>query len=143
VDVYREAQLLDEKRIDFLARYGFAGPIGIEVKLASNKDMQSKDLRKSKSFESMCTYMEGYNASHGIFLVIDDAGGKNLDKIKATFEQISHVWVKSFLSGRIVIPSKKATAKAPPSKGASFSKRVSAKQRKSAVKSNAKKAGKK
>jgi hypothetical protein len=53
VEVYREAQLLDEKRIDFLVQYGFAGPIGIEIKLTSNSDMQAEDLKKSPSFASM------------------------------------------------------------------------------------------
>jgi len=33
VDVLREPQLLDEKRTDLLIRYGFAGPVIVEVKL--------------------------------------------------------------------------------------------------------------
>ncbi len=57
VDVYRKPQLLDEKRIDFLLRYAFAGPIGIEVKLTSITDMRAKDIQRSKSFESMRIYM--------------------------------------------------------------------------------------
>jgi hypothetical protein len=96
VDVYPEVQLLDEKRIDFLVRYGFAGPIGIEVKLTSNSDMRRKDLQASPSFASMRRYMEGYNAPHGIFLVIDNTNAKNLADIKAAFEQIANVWVRSF-----------------------------------------------
>src|SRR5436305_986372 len=72
VDVYREPELMSGKRIDFLVKYGFAGPVGLEVKLTSNSDMKRTDLEKSPSYASMQTYMQGYNAPHGIFLVIDN-----------------------------------------------------------------------
>ncbi len=96
VEVLREPQLLDEKRTDFLIRYGFAGPVIIELKLASNKDMQASEPEKSSSFISMQQYMKGYGASEGIFLIIDNRGSKSLQRVKAAFEQIPNVWVKVF-----------------------------------------------
>jgi hypothetical protein len=96
VDVLREPQLLDEKRTDFLVRYGFVGPIVIEVKLTSNSDMKMSVLEQSPSFKSMEQYMRGYGASHGIFLVIDNVGAENLQKIRDAFTKIPTVWVKVF-----------------------------------------------
>ena len=96
VEVIREPQLLDEKRTDFLVRYGFAGPIVVEVKLTSNSDIKGLKIAKSASFFSMMRYMDGYGASHGIFLLIDNCGAKNLAEVKKTFETIPNVLVQSF-----------------------------------------------
>ncbi len=96
IQLYREPQLLDDKRTDLLIRYGFAGPVVIEVKLTSNADMRMSNLEDSRSFLSMKRYMEGYSASHGIFLVIDNEEAANLQTIQKTFAQIPNVWVKIF-----------------------------------------------
>lgn len=96
VEVIREPQLLDEKRTDFLVRYGFAGPIVVEVKLTSNSDIKGSKIVKSASFFSMKRYMDGYGASHGIFLLIDNCGARNLAEVKKTFETIPNVLVQSF-----------------------------------------------
>lgn len=109
IDVSREAQLLDGKRIDFLIRYGFAGPIGIEIKLTSNSDMRGRNLQNSPSYKSMQRYMSGYAAPHGIFLIFDNTNARNLSRIKATFEGIQNVWVKSFSTGSAAISQKKSS----------------------------------
>jgi hypothetical protein len=96
IQLYREPQLLDDKRTDFLIRYGFAGPVVIEVKLTSNTDMRMSKPEQSRSFLSMKRYMEGYSASHGIFMIIDNEEGANLQAIQKTFTQIPNVWVKVF-----------------------------------------------
>jgi hypothetical protein len=96
VEVLREPQLLDEKRTDFLIRYGFAGPVVIEVKLTSNTDMKLLKPEQSPSFFSMKQYMKGYGASHGIFLIIDNGKVSNLQAIQNSFTQIPNVWVKVF-----------------------------------------------
>jgi hypothetical protein len=96
VDVYREPQLLDEKRPDMLVRYGFAGPVVVEVKLTSNKDMRTIKPEQSASYTSMKRYLEGYGASHGIFLVIDNKPTKNLNTVIQAFAQIPNVWVRVF-----------------------------------------------
>lgn len=93
IDVIREPQLLDDKRTDFLIRYGFAGPVVLEIKLTSNADMQSANPQNSASFKSMKRYMEGYGASHGIFLVVDNRRTKYLPEIKNAFQSIPNVWV--------------------------------------------------
>ncbi len=96
VEVTRESQLLDGKRTDFLVRYGFIGPIVIEVKLTSNSDIRGKKIDESDSFKSMERYMAGYGASHGVFLIVDNWGAKNLQKVKEIFEKIPNVWMKHF-----------------------------------------------
>ncbi|VAY88195.1 hypothetical protein CARN8_2840006 [mine drainage metagenome] len=96
VDLIREPQLYDGKRVDILLRYGFAGPIVVEVKLTSNSDLKVKKLDKSKSYDSMKRYMDGYGAPYGIFLVIDNDDAKNLTEIKQVFQQIPNVSVHSF-----------------------------------------------
>jgi hypothetical protein len=95
-EVLREPQLLDERRTDLLIRYGFAGPVIVEVKLTSNTDMQTAAPDRSPSFLSMQQYMQGYGASYGIFLVIDNAGAQNLAQIQEAFGKIPNVWVKVF-----------------------------------------------
>ena len=96
VDFIREPQLLDDRRVDILLRYGFAGPLVIEVKLTSNRDLKAADLSKSKSYANMKRYMTGYGAQHGIFLVIDNDDATNLSEIKNAFQQIPNVFVQSF-----------------------------------------------
>jgi hypothetical protein len=96
IQPYREPQLLDDKRTDILIRYGFLGPVVIEVKLTSNSDMRTSKPEQSRSFLSMKRYMEGYSASHGIFMIIDNEEGANLDAIRNKFGQIPNVWVKVF-----------------------------------------------
>jgi hypothetical protein len=96
IQLYREPQLLDDKRTDLLIRYGFAGPVVVEIKLTSNTDMRVSKPDESRSFLSMKRYMEGYSASHGIFLIIDNEEGANLKAIQNAFAQIPNVWVKVF-----------------------------------------------
>jgi hypothetical protein len=96
VEVVREAELLNDKQIDFLVRYGFAGPVIIEVKLTSNKDIQGKKIDQSPSYESMRRYMEGFGALFGLLLVFDNSNAKNLAHVKKTFQSISGVSVLSF-----------------------------------------------
>jgi hypothetical protein len=96
VDVLREPQLLDDKRTDLLVRYGFAGPIVVEVKLTSNKDIRGRSISKSKSYTSMDRYMRGYGASYGIFLVIDNHGARNLADVATTFRALPGVSVISY-----------------------------------------------
>lgn len=97
VEIVREPQLLDEKRVDFLVCYGFAGPIVIEVKLTSNKDIRGSKIEGSASYTVMKKeYMEGYGASHGIFLVINNTNARNIPQIKEIFQKIKNVSVVSF-----------------------------------------------
>jgi hypothetical protein len=96
VDVTREPQLLDDRRVDFLVRYGFVGPVLIELKLTSNRDLKRRSLDEAQSYVNMRQYMEGFNAPHGIFLVIDNEGASNLEEIDATYGAIPNVHVEIF-----------------------------------------------
>lgn len=98
MDIIREPQLLDSKRVDFLIKYGFIGPVLVEVKLTSNSDIKGSEdkIRRSDSYESMKRYMSGYGASHGALVVIDNIGASNINTVKKVFEEIPNVWVKYF-----------------------------------------------
>jgi hypothetical protein len=96
IEVVREPQLLNEKRPDFLVRYGFAGPIVIEVKLTSNADLIGSKIEESASYKSMRTYMQGFGSLHGIFLIVKNTDANNLPVVKTAFEKIPNVWVSVF-----------------------------------------------
>lgn len=116
VSVDRESELLDGKKVDFLVRYGFVGPIVVEVKLTSNTDLKGNKIERSASYSSMGRYMDGYGASHGIFMVIDNTRAKNLERIREIFQKIPRVTVQSFdcyksvTAPKIVKKSKKKVA---------------------------------
>jgi hypothetical protein len=95
VDVVREPQLLDHKRVDFLVRYGFAGPVVVEVKLTSNTDLRVRNLAGTRSYQSMRRYIAGYGAPHGIFLVVNNTKARNLKAIARAYEQIEKVHVQT------------------------------------------------
>lgn len=124
VDVIREPQLLDDKRTDFLIRYGFAGPVVLEIKLTSNADMQTAKPQHSASFKSLKRYMEGYGASHGIFLVVDNKRSKYLSEIKSAFQSIRNVWV-------IVLDSRQELTDAKASSRKKVKRRSARRKRKS------------
>jgi len=88
--IYREPQLLDSKRVDFLINYGFIGQILLELKLSSHPDLQGENLRKRKSFKSLQQYMEGFGVNYGILLIINDAkvDDDGLNKIKDSYSKI-------------------------------------------------------
>jgi hypothetical protein len=97
VEIVREPVLLDDKRTDFLVWYGFAGPVVIEVKLTSNRDMQGNKIVQSLSYISMQRYMTGYGpATPGIFLLINNTDAENIPAITKIFEAIPNVRVQTF-----------------------------------------------
>lgn len=129
LDLTREADLLDDKRADVLVRYGFVGPIVLEVKLTSNGDLKARDIKATESYASMAQYMRGYGASHGIFLIIDNATSKRLSVIEAAYEEIKGVTPVSLKCQKFALPT------APKHKKAAAKKKVAKKTaKKSAVK---------
>jgi hypothetical protein len=95
--VLREPQLLDDKRADFLIRYGFIGPVILEIKLTSNSDVARRDFAKSPSFASMKRYMAGYGGSHGLFVAIANRDAGHVRRIKEAFRQLANVAVVTFV----------------------------------------------
>ncbi|MDR3547752.1 MAG: hypothetical protein P4M11_05720 [Candidatus Pacebacteria bacterium] len=111
IDMTRESVLLDDKRADILVRYGFVGPIVVEVKLTSNSDMKARNIATTKSHRNMTQYMIGYGASHGLFLVIDNTSAKNLPRIKETFGTIKGVTAVSLDCYKFAPPESSPTPK--------------------------------
>jgi hypothetical protein len=107
VDFTREPQLLNDKRVDFLIRYGFIGPIALEVKLSSNSDLQTRRINETKSYTNMEGYMQGYGAPYGIFLIINNTGAKTLSNIITIFEKIPNVWATALNCQDFALTKKK------------------------------------
>jgi len=88
--IYREPQLLDNKRADYLINYGFIGQTLLELKLSSHRDLQGENLEKRSSFQSLQQYMKGFGVKYGILLIINntrvDKG--RLNKIKNSYSEI-------------------------------------------------------
>jgi guanylate kinase len=116
IDIAREEQLLNGKRTDFILRYGFVGPIVLEVKLGSNSDLSKLKLEESDSYVSMGNYMSGYGASHGMFLIMDDVGKPRIQKAIDVFGKIPNVTALSLdchtpANLKKVLPKKKVAKK--------------------------------
>jgi hypothetical protein len=97
VNIIREPQLLDDKRVDFLIFYGFIGPILVEIKLSTSKDLvgSQKTLQSKPSYKSLSQYMNGYNAHFGVFLVFDNKKRtKRFKKWETHFEKIRNAYQK-------------------------------------------------
>lgn len=93
IELDRETQTYDGKRVDFLVRYGFVGPIVVELKLATSSDIRGASLEEADSYKSMVRYMAGYGASRGIFLVINNAKTINFERVVEAYQQIDGVMV--------------------------------------------------
>jgi hypothetical protein len=118
VDPLREPQLLHGKRPDFLVRYGFAGPVVVEIKLGTNSDVRRKEFWKTKSFANMRTYMSGFGASHGLFVVLaSPEEAKHIPGIEKAFEQLKDVAVVSFVVAEAGRPDAPQERRRPNRKG--------------------------
>ncbi len=103
ITITREPQLLDDKRVDFHISYGFIGPILIEVKLSTSKDLvgSQKTLESKPSYKSLSQYMNGYKAHFGILLVFDNKKRTkrskkwetHFGKIRDAYQKIDNVTV--------------------------------------------------
>ncbi len=103
-DIIREPQLLDGRRADFLISYGLVGPIVVELKLATNTDLQGDllKLKRKRSYKRLRQYKEGFKAKYAIFWVIDNRKEKERKKmpwekllynIREAYERIEDVKV--------------------------------------------------
>jgi len=94
INLVREEELLSGKKTDFIVRYGFVGPIVLEIKLGSHCDVnRRKGHKETESYKSMETYMKGYGAPYGIFLIMDDIGEEKTKTAKKEFGSIENVEV--------------------------------------------------
>ena len=98
VDIRREEQLADGRRIDFLISYGFIGPVLIELKRIDNREILSvKEMVEYKS--KMLDYIRGTNSYKGIFLMLQTNERYSLDiylpKVKEVYKDCDNVVVKA------------------------------------------------
>ncbi len=113
VDVIREPDLLDDMRTDFLIRYGFAGPVVMEIKLTSHPDARAVDVRSTKSYSSMAQYMLGYGATHGLLVAIANEKPDRLERLARGFDQLPNVGTIGFdATGRDAAPGRAARTRA-------------------------------
>ena len=70
VQIDREVTLQDNKRTDFLIRYGMCNPIMVELKLLHNKEIQKSEERK-KYKDKFVQYAKATNACMSVFWVFD------------------------------------------------------------------------
>ena len=70
IQVDREVALQDNKRTDFLIRYGLCNPIMIELKLLHNKEIQNKKQRQEYK-SKFKQYTKATNACLSVFWVFD------------------------------------------------------------------------
>jgi hypothetical protein len=71
ISIRREAQLLDNKRTDFLVSYGFVGSILIELKLITNTELSGLKNR-SKYRKKLIQYIQGTDSDYGIFVIFNN-----------------------------------------------------------------------
>ena len=79
IDIIREPQLMDDKRIDLLVKYGFIQPIVIELKLLHNPEI-TRPKERIKYKPKLHKYMFSQGASHCIYLIFKVKKVRNHDK---------------------------------------------------------------
>jgi hypothetical protein len=84
VDIYREPELLDSKRYDYLIKYGFIGPVVVELKRLDNDEIINPAKRTAYKMK-LQQYLNGVNSSHGFYLIFQVLEDKD-HKAKAQFE---------------------------------------------------------
>jgi hypothetical protein len=82
-DVLREVEVLNGEKVDFLIKYGFIGPIMIEIKLSSNSGF----VNNKKGIIEYKKKLEGYlaktNSTKGLYVIFNDSFDRKFDeKIK-------------------------------------------------------------
>jgi len=80
-DIIREPQLLDSKRPDFRISYGFLGPVLIELKTTSNKEIKEKKKRDAYKTK-LQQYVNGFDAIHAYFLILQVSKEHPISKFK-------------------------------------------------------------
>lgn len=96
LQVDREVALQDNKRTDFLIRYGLCNPIMVELKLLHNNEIQNKEQRKAYK-SKFVQYTKATNACLSVFWVFDvHKEGGDVDRfndLKAEFKDLDNTRV--------------------------------------------------
>lgn len=95
IQVDREVALQDNKRTDFLIRYGLCDPIMIELKLLHNPEI--KNMKKRQEYKKkFVQYTNATNACLSLFWVFDvHKGGsvQDFEKLKAEYNDLDNTLV--------------------------------------------------
>ena len=95
IQVDREVALQDNKRTDFLIRYGLCDPIMIELKLLNNQEIKNKKERQ-KYKKKFVQYTNATKACLSVFWVFDvHKGGsiEDFENLKAEYRDLNNTLV--------------------------------------------------
>ncbi len=96
VQIDREVTLQDNKRTDFLIRYGMCKPIMVELKLLHNKEIQNSTLRQNYK-KKFIQYTNATNACFSVFWVFDihkDGSNKtNFEALRLEYQTLEKTLV--------------------------------------------------
>lgn len=95
IQVDREVALQDNKRTDFLIRYGLCDPIMIELKLLNNHEIKNKKERQ-KYKKKFVQYTNATNACLSVFWVFDVHKGGSIvdfDNLKTEYRNLDNTLV--------------------------------------------------
>lgn len=128
IDVIRENELYDGKKIDLLVYFGQLGPIMIEVKLAHNRELTNKRLRTEYSHK-LKQYIAGSKSKAGVYLIVqvkDKPAITNLlDEVKGEYASMRNLRVIGF-----------SAYKAPKNKSISRQNKSSTRSKKTTIKTS-------
>ena len=95
IQVDREVALQDNKRTDFLIRYGLCNPVMIELKLLNNQEIKNKKERQ-KYKKKFVQYTNATNACLSVFWVFDVHKGGSIEDfeyLKAEYRNLNNTLV--------------------------------------------------
>lgn len=96
IQIDREVTLQDNKRTDFLIRYGMCKPIMVELKLLHNKEIQNSTLRQNYK-KKFIQYTNATNACFSVFWVFDihkDGSNKtNFEALRLEYQTLEKTLV--------------------------------------------------
>ncbi|RFZ91229.1 hypothetical protein D0C36_20040 [Mucilaginibacter conchicola] len=90
-DILREVQLSDDQRLDLLVKYGFIGPVMIELKLLHNPEIQNQTKRRAY-LDKLTKYMRGIGADHAIYLIfkVRQSTTAEMTALSELYEEYQH-----------------------------------------------------
>ena len=86
-DIHREVELYDGKRTDFLIKYGFIGPVMVEIKLLHNPEILYESNRL-KYKEKLRQYIAATNSQYSFYLIFEIRNGKKYENHKKSFSKM-------------------------------------------------------
>jgi hypothetical protein len=87
VNIIREQQLDDAKRLDFVIWYGFIGPVVVELKLSHNDEVGSKREVEAYREKLLNSYMRGTGARQAVFVLLHVREAASLPRARQLLEE--------------------------------------------------------